>query len=529
MINAGSGVVDTCRYGTAADLRAMADAIPALVSFFDARLVCQYANEHHCRWYGRTPRELVGLHLRDFLGEEGYAHRRPFLDRVCAGEEVSFDATVPHLDGSWHEAAIRYVPKIGDGGVEGFHILVFDTAVHHHRFRSVFEGRAIAFLELDLSLPTKALQSVPRLSEDAMAAALANDASLIRRMMELTPITAMNEKAASLFGLDRCDGIGTDLARLCTPATEAALTANLLAYISGETSFETETVMRRADGQVIDVLFTSTYPRRSERQDRVFLGIIDITARIRQNQKLARLEADLAHAARVATLGELTASIAHEVNQPLAAVIANGNAALRWLKRPEPDMAETCAAVERMIDESKRAAEIIARTRALATKGSTERSLFDPNQMIEDSAALVQRQVVLSGAELRLELAPGLPFICADRIQVQQVVINLMINAAQAMVGQQYGPRQIIVGSRAESGVIAIAVEDTGPGVAPDKVRHLFDAFYTTKETGMGMGLSVSKTIVEAHGGTIGFQIGASGGSIFTFALPVPDQAPLEA
>jgi PAS domain S-box-containing protein len=236
-MDAGSGVVDTDRYGTAADLRAMADAIPALISFFDMGLICRYANEHHCRWYGRTPRQLVGLHLRDFLGEDGYAQRRPFLDRVCAGEEVSFDAIVSHLDGSWHEVAIRYVPKLGNGGVEGFHILVFDTAVHHHRFRSVFEGRAIAFLELDLSLPAKALQSVPQLSLDATAAMLANDAGLIRRMREMTPITAMNEKAASLFGLDRCEDLGTDLGRLCAPATEAALAANLLAYVNGETSF----------------------------------------------------------------------------------------------------------------------------------------------------------------------------------------------------------------------------------------------------------------------------------------------------
>jgi C4-dicarboxylate-specific signal transduction histidine kinase len=195
------------------------------------------------------------------------------------------------------------------------------------------------------------------------------------------------------------------------------------------------------------------------------------------------------------------------------------------LKRAEPDIGATRAAVERMIDESKRAAEIIARTRALATKGSTERSLFGLNQMIEDSAALVQRQVVLSGAELRLELAPGLAPVSADRIQIQQVLINLMINAAQAMNGQQHGPRQIIVGSCEENGRIVITVEDTGPGIEPDKLGSLFDAFYTTKETGTGMGLSVSKTIVEAHGGTIGVKTGTSGGATFTFTLPICSRA----
>ncbi|MBP0495169.1 PAS domain-containing sensor histidine kinase [Pararoseomonas indoligenes] len=508
------------RFGTPDHIQAMANAMPALISFFDAGEVCRYANEHHCHWYGRTPGELVGLHLRDFLGEEGYALRLPFLARVAAGEEVSFDAAVPHRDGSWHEAAIRYVPKLGPEGFEGFHILVFDTAVLHHRFRSVFEGRAIAFLELDLGNLGRALEDVPSATAEELAATLAADPGFIRRTLDATPITAMNDRAAELFGLDRKESVGTGFGLLCPPAAEPALAANLLAYVGGMTSFEAETVMRRADGRAIDVLLTTAYPPDSERSGKVFLGLIDISARIRQERRLARLESDLAHAARIATLGELMASISHEVSQPLAAVVTNGNAALRWMNRAEPDLDEAKSAIRRMIDEGVRASEIIVRTRALAGRHTAGRTLFCPNAMIEEAAALVRRQVVSLGAELLLELEPGLPEILADRIQLQQVAINLMVNAAQAMAEQAHAPRRITVSTRAAGGVTAFEVTDTGPGVGADSAAQVFNAFYTTKPTGMGLGLSVSKTIVEAHGGTIDLRPAPSGGARFTFTVP---------
>ncbi|MBP0495175.1 PAS domain-containing sensor histidine kinase [Pararoseomonas indoligenes] len=525
MMQGSTAGPDVPAYGSAADLRAMADAVPALLSFFDADLICRYANAYHRQWYGRPPEEMVGLHMREFLGERGYVSRGPFLRRVLAGEEVSFDATVPHADGTWRDAAIRYRPRHGPQGLLGFHVLVFDTAVHQHRFHSLFDGKGIAFLELDLSRLAGTLEQLRAEGVERLAATIASDPGFVRRFVGLTHLADLNEKAASLFGLDREAAIGTVFGALCPPAAEPVLAANLLAYVGGERGFEEETVMLRADGQPLEVRLTSAFPQQGERQDRVFLGVIDIGARVRQDRRLAQLETDLAHAARVATLGELTASIAHEVNQPLAAVTANGDAALRWLRRPVPDLDEVEAAIRRVIEEGRRASEIIARTRALATKGTTKRALFDPNGMIEDAAALVRRQVASLGAELRLDLAPALPPVLADRVQLQQVVINLVVNAAQAMLQGPEGPRLVVVASGERAGTVVVEVSDTGPGIGEEAVPRLFEAFYTTKASGMGMGLSVSRTIVESHGGWIRAGGAPMGGAVFSFGIPVPEPA----
>ncbi|WP_458098322.1 PAS domain-containing sensor histidine kinase [Roseomonas sp. WA12] len=515
--------LDTSTYGTAADYRAMADAIPALLSFFDAELICRYANAYHRRWYGRSPDEIVGLHIRDLLGEQTYTERAPFLRRALAGDEVSFDATVLHSDGTWRDAAIRYIPRFGPRGLVGFHVLVFDTAAHQHRFHSLFDGKGIAFVELDLSRFARTLRRPRDGSLKTVSAAIASDPTFIRRIIDRTHLASMNETAASFFGLDRSASTGTPFGALCPPAAEPVLAANLLAYLGGQKSFEAETVMLRVGGQQINVRLTSAFPQHGDRQDRVFLGVIDIGERVRQERKLAKLEAELAHAGRIATLGELTASIAHEVNQPLAAVIANGDAALRWLRRPVPDLAEAEAAIRRIIDEGRRASEIIARTRALATRGTTKRTWFDPNGMIEDAAALVRRQVVSLGAELRLDLASHLPPVFADRVQLQQVVINLVVNAAQAMLHQPGTSRLVTLSSHERAATIIIEVSDTGPGIDDETIPRLFDAFYTTKASGMGMGLSVSKTIVEAHEGWISVQGGPAGGAVFAFGVPVAD------
>lgn len=510
-------------YGTVADFQAMADAIPAHLSFFDAELICRYANAYHRRWYGRSPGEIVGLHIRDLLGEQTYVERAPFLRRVLAGEEVSFDATVLHSDGTWRDAAIRYVPRFGPHGFIGFHVLVFDTAAHQHRFHSLFDGKGIAFVELDLSRLARTLRRSRDGCLKMAAAAVAADPTFIRRIIDSTHLASMNETAASLFGLDRSASVGTPFGVLCPPAAEPVLAANLLAYLGGQKSFEAETVMLRVGGQPIDVRLTSAFPQHGDRRDRIFLGVIDIGERVRQERKLVKLEAELAHAGRIATLGELTASIAHEVNQPLAAVTTNGDAALRWLRRPVPDLDEAEAAIRRVIDEGRRASEIIARTRALATKKTTSRTQFHPNDMIEDAAALVRRQVLSLGAELRLDLAADLPPVLADRVQLQQVVINLVVNAAQAMLHQTGTSRLVTLSSHERSGTIVIEVGDTGPGIADEAMPRLFDAFYTTKASGMGLGLSVSKAIVEAHGGWIRVQGGPAGGAAFSFSVPVAD------
>ncbi len=498
------------------------DAVPALISFFDAEHVCRYANDHHVLWYGREPKDLVGLHMREFLGADAYDTRLSHLARVERGEQVSFEAAVPHRDGGWRDAAVRYVPRMGPGGFEGFHTLVFDLSREQHRYHSVFDGMAVGFWEIDLSNLRDYVAGLETRVDD-LRGHLADDLSCIRHVLSITPVLDLNEKACRMLATDRGAAIGRPLGDWCPDEALTVWNRNLLAYLSDEDSYEAETVMRRDDGELVDVLLSCAFPRKRDEQVIVVVGLVDISARIAKEKELARSHIDLAHAARVSMLGELMASIAHEVNQPLAAVMANGNAALRWLNRAEPDIGEAKAAIERIMSEGTRASEIIARTRRLAMKGTATRSEFDLNEMIEESIDITRRQTSALGAVLTTRLGPHMPPIRADRVQMQQVVINLVVNAAQAMAEQE-GVRAITVATSSADDGVVIEVADTGPGFG-DHSDRIFEAFFTTKSDGMGMGLSVAKSIVEAHDGRIAAWARPGGGTVFSLAVPVSENA----
>jgi signal transduction histidine kinase len=232
----------------------------------------------------------------------------------------------------------------------------------------------------------------------------------------------------------------------------------------------------------------------------------------------------------------LTASIAHEVNQPLAAVVNNANASLRWLSRDTPNLAEACNAIRRIIRDGNRAGAVISRMRALFKKVSTTKERFDINEAIEEVVVLAQSELQRNRVLLQTELAGDLPLISGDRIQLQQVLFNLLMNAIEAMSGVEEGPRELRVSSEkvteisGESEKLAaaewtlIAVRDSGPGLDAKSLDRLFDAFYTTKPHGLGMGLAISRSIIEAHGGQLWATTGGSRGAVLQFRLPVRDQ-----
>ena len=230
----------------------------------------------------------------------------------------------------------------------------------------------------------------------------------------------------------------------------------------------------------------------------------DITERNQAQEALRRAQAELAHINRVMTLGELTASIAHEVNQPLAAIVTNGAACMRWLGREPPELDEARSAVESMISDGMRASEVIQRLRALSRKTELHKVRFDINGVIDDVIRLVQREALDHFISLRLELASGGLPVLGDRIQLQQVIINLVMNGMEAMASATGRPRELVIRSRRqEDGQVLIEVQDSGIGIDPENVNRLFNAFFTTKPNGMGMGLSICRSIIEAHGGRI--------------------------
>jgi PAS domain S-box-containing protein len=251
----------------------------------------------------------------------------------------------------------------------------------------------------------------------------------------------------------------------------------------------------------------------------------DISATIRADhaeRALREAQAELAHVTRVTTLGELTASIAHEVNQPLAAVVANADACLRWLDRDTPDLAAARRSVEWVISDSNRASEVMRRVRALAKKSTIERVPLNVNDLVGESVALVQHELTSHQALLRAELASNLPMIQADRVQLQQVIINLVMNGIEAMQPVADRPRELVIRSlQDEAQQLLVSVTDCGVGISAENANRLFTAFFTTKPSGMGMGLSICRSIVEAHGGRLWATANVPHGATFQFTLPV--------
>src|ERR1700681_3657761 len=233
----------------------------------------------------------------------------------------------------------------------------------------------------------------------------------------------------------------------------------------------------------------------------------NITAEIRADhaeKALREAQAELAHVSRVTTLGELTASIAHEVNQPLAAVVANAEACLRWLDRRTPDLNAARRSAEWIIDDGNRASEVIRRVRALAKKTDIEKVPLDVNHVVREVVALVQRELTSHRVSLRMELAPALAMILGDRVQLQQVIINLVMNGIEAMQAVADRPRELVIRSdHDEKQQALVSVTDCGVGISAENVDRLFSAFFTTKSGGMGMGLSICRSIIETHGGRL--------------------------
>lgn len=251
-------------------------------------------------------------------------------------------------------------------------------------------------------------------------------------------------------------------------------------------------------------------------------------ALLAREEALHRSQAQLAHVTRVTMLGELAASIAHEVNQPLAAIATNGEASLRWLNRPQPDLDEARAAVVSLLEAASRAGEVISRIRALARRSDPRHLPLSLNDVAREAADLVRRELASHQVALTLELAPDLPAVRGDRVQLQQVVINLLMNAMQAMQHCAPGQARLLLRTSAQAdrdGCVQCSVADTGPGIAAEHLLRLFEAFFSTKKDGMGMGLPICRSIIETHGGRI-WADSRPGGAVLKFSLPATEADP---
>jgi two-component system sensor kinase FixL len=358
------------------------------------------------------------------------------------------------------------------------------------------------------------------LRERANLLDLTHDTVFVRDINDV--ITFWNRGAEKLYGWTRDEAVG-QVSHCLMQTNFPAPLEEITAELNNTGRWDGELIHTRRDGT--QVVATSRWALQLDDQGKPIAVLEtnnDITERKRAEEALRQAQTELAHVTRVTTLGEMTASIAHEINQPLAAVVNNASACLRWLAGQAPNLEEARKSTALIIADGHRAGEIIGRIRALAKKSPPRKDRLDINETILEVTALARSEAQKNRVSLQTQLSSDLPLILGDRIQLQQVVLNLIINAIEAMSGAGENPRELLVGSeKDESQGVLVAVRDSGPGIDPESLDHLFTAFFTTKPQGMGMGLAISRSIIEAHGGRLWATANEGRGAVFQFTLPV--------
>jgi PAS domain S-box-containing protein len=389
------------------------------------------------------------------------------------------------------------------------------------RYRHLFEQMPIAMWQVDGRGLAELLTGLRAAGVTDLGTYLDQDPDFLLRMMDALIVEEVNEHAIKMFG-------AKERSQLLGPSTfywqrrPDTFRRAMESRFRGLPTFQEETKFVTLDGREIDVLFTAARLGSIGERGIGLGGAIDITDRIRAQERLQQMQADFAHAARLSVLGEFAASIAHEVNQPLAAVRTNGETGLRWLDRPEPNVPKARELMRRILNDAGRAADIIARIRAMATGRAPQHTALALHDVIAESMLFLHHELQSKGVSVSLDLAPALPHVTGDRTQLNQVVVNLVINAVQAMVQSGTGRRSIFIRTvLSDSETVCCVIEDSGPGIDPMHLPHLFDSFFTTKDAGMGMGLSICRSIIEALDGHIqADNKSALGGARFSFALP---------
>lgn len=379
------------------------------------------------------------------------------------------------------------------------------------RYRRMFDGSRIGVAEQDWSALRAELARHGVSTAAALQAQLQATPQALTGYRRLARMVGLNPAYRRLIG---DSAMPTSLDALLA-SDDATFAASLAAFMRGEPFYEGETGIVRSDGSVVPVLFTITFPARHDGDGSVLVFVVDISERKQAEARALAAQAELAHASRVATLGELTASLAHEVNQPLMAVVTNGEAGLRWLRRPQPVLDEVEQAIERTIAEGRRASGIVKGVRDFLGKTPAAHERLSPARLVDDALRLLQHELEQTGVEVQVQADSTLPPVLGERIQLQQVLVNLLLNACQAM-SCQANARRLHIRLQQRQDLVCIEVTDSGPGIADEHLERLFEPFFTTKPQGMGMGLPICRTTMEGHGGRLDVQSTPGAGTCFT-------------
>lgn len=388
------------------------------------------------------------------------------------------------------------------------------------RFRDLFQHLPLPVLQIRSARLLEVLQVLRDQGVDDLNAYLAESPEFLWTAMENTVVERANDAALKLLGVKNDEDLNGSITPLFSnhPEIYARLLHN---RYQGFETYEEEISLTTFDGRVREGTLTVAFPPAMAKIGVTISAFIDTTEKKQAERRLRHIEAEYAHAARISMLGELTASIAHEVNQPLAAIATYGEAGLRWLDRPEPELSQVRDIITRIVADAQRAAGVIARVRNMASHRKQDEEHLSLDELVADAVRFLSHEFLLHNVKVTHIPCIGPTSVNADRIQLQQVIVNLAINAVQAISTSNSKRREVLIRTAVDGDQVRCSVEDSGPGITEEAVDHLFQSFYTTKDGGMGMGLPISRSIIEAHGGSMVFDNSAScGGARFYFVLP---------
>ncbi|MGL4965155.1 MAG: sensor histidine kinase [Inquilinus sp.] len=391
------------------------------------------------------------------------------------------------------------------------------------RYRSIFEQVRVALWEQDFSEVRAMLARLRQQGVRDVAAYAREHPAFARDCARRIRTMHVNDATAELLRLSSPSEALGPIERFLL-AGDPALPAVLAAVAEGSSRFEGRAKLLAADGQVLTVLLRISFPDEADEFGRVVVGMMDVTEREQLQQTQLAAQAELARASRAATVGALSASIAHEINQPLGAVVMNAQTCLRWLGKDPPDVEAAVRAAERTVRDGRRAAEIVQRTRGQLVRDQRNDEAIDLRALIEETIPLLETELSAHAATVVTRLAPSVPPVRADRVALQQVLINLMTNGLHAMAETGAAGRELTVSvdgpAAPDAPEVRVSIRDRGTGIPDELQARLFEPFFTTKRGGMGMGLAICRSTIETYGGRLTARTHEQGGAVFEFALP---------
>jgi PAS domain S-box-containing protein len=499
------------------EIRQTVDTVPALIARYRPDGFMDFRNKNWREYTGLSQDNLEGRRWGSALHpDDKEMVERQWREHIATGEPFELEQRLRKADGEYRWYRVRRVPLRGETG-------------------EVIKWYAIAF-DVD---DRKRTEDALRKSE----AELAKARHELQLMIDTVPVLVLRHRADGI--IDFVNEVGRSYSGLTTtkwttrtsvithpddvPRLEAAWD---VALVTGE-PFESELRLRRADGEYRWFVTRRVPLRRNGEVIAWYAATYDIEDRkqaerelIESERRFREAQMELAHASRVVTMGQFTASIAHEVNQPIAAALMNAETALRWLARQPPNLEKARQSIDRIICDGKRAADIVGRIRDLSKKAPVRKESLEVNEAILEIMKLTRAAMSENRVLAKMQLATGLPQISGDRVQLQQVILNLIMNAIEAMSEVSERSRELSISTdNAESDSVLVTVRDSGPGLPHANPERIFDAFYTTKASGLGIGLSICRSIVEAHGGRLWATPNEAQGAIFCMMLPTEEKS----